>query len=263
MYVKSKYFSCLGFVLTCAALGQERSFSYFGSSELDYWNNGKTAPVEAPRATITSSDTKDAFSWKKYLDPRNKEFFREGDYTPPEPFMEIVRNPSDENLKLWFQYIEKKNDLSARLQTRMAEYLRGAQSGSLPAEAKTDLEQRAQKVASQSKSLLDTKRFRFRMYFDSTCPHCRRMFDTLGELARLGFFVEARQIDTGPLTGFRVTVPVERATAPELKARSISSVPLLLAGDLERKVVLKMTGYKSPNEVIQAIRAQDQNGVPP
>ena len=89
------------------------------------------------------------------------------------------------------------------------------------------------------------------------------MFGTLGELSDKGFFVDARQIDAGSLSGVRVTVPVERASSAEVKGRGISSVPLLLVGDLEKKTVFKITGYKSVNEIMEAIRAQDASGAPP
>lgn len=264
MYAKRTHFSALlGLAIAVSALGDDGSFTYFGREALDFWKEGKpeeSRPATSPAPTAT---TEEAFPWKKYLDSKNKEFFREGDYTPPEPFMEIVRNPSDENLKLWFQYIEKKNDLSARLQARMAEYLRGAQAASLPAEAREDLRNRAQKVVAGTQAAPNVRRYRFRMYFDSACPHCRRMFGTLGELSSQGYFVDARQIDSGVLVGVRVTVPVERASPAEVKSRAISSVPLLLVGDLEKKVVLKITGYKSVGEIMEAIRAQDAGGAPP
>ncbi|MBS1983558.1 MAG: hypothetical protein JST16_05240 [Bdellovibrionales bacterium] len=250
-------------MIALSAIADDGSFGYFGHETLDFWKERVSKTDKPAPSPAVAVGTEEAFPWKKYLDPKNKEFFREGDYTPPEPFMEIVRNPSDENLKLWFQYIEKKNDLSARLQTRMAEYLHSTQAASLPIEAKEDLRLRAQKVAARSRPALDVRRYRFRMYFDSTCPHCRRMFGTLGELSGQGFFVDARQIDAGSLSGVRVTVPVERASPAEVKSRAISSVPLLLVGDLEKKVVLKITGYKSVGEIMEAIRAQDTSGAPP
>ena len=66
---------------------------------------GKQSPTQDAAAgdqTKGGSLSGGAFPWHQYLDPKNKEFFKEGDYTPPEPFMEIVRNPTDANLKRWF-----------------------------------------------------------------------------------------------------------------------------------------------------------------
>ena len=77
----------------------------------DFWNNPKEAEIYV----------KNLRSKKKWIEDYNKsvemadelqlayEFFKEGDYSPPEPFMELARNPTDENIRMWFQYLDKKN----------------------------------------------------------------------------------------------------------------------------------------------------------
>src|SRR5579885_1217717 len=117
----SKRLTLFGITLLFGAVATAEDFQFFGSS-IDYWNevgSKQAVGAKAPAATAKpGTSTKEApaslpnagwFPWQQYLDPKNKEFFREGDYTPPEPFMEIVRNPSDANLKLWFEYISRKN----------------------------------------------------------------------------------------------------------------------------------------------------------
>ena len=64
-------------------------------------------------------EKKKSFKWSNYLDPKNDEFFKEGSYTPPKPFMELARNPSDKNIGNWIAYNKKKNALNQRLQLRM------------------------------------------------------------------------------------------------------------------------------------------------
>jgi glutaredoxin len=194
-----------------------------------------------------------AFPWHQYLDPKNKEFFKEGDYTPPEPFMELVRNPSDQNLKMWFHYIERKNELSARLQARMQEYL--AKNGaSVPAEGRDVMMKR---VAALPKSPPDSKRFVFRMYFDSKCPHCKRMFETLSELQRIGFYVDARQVDSDPKGLQGLPVPAKRAEEAEIKSQKITGVPLLLAGDLKTKTAYRIQGYQTVSQVLGALPKEE------
>ncbi len=227
-------------------------FQYF-EREIDYWNSAKKAP---PAASLPANPTEkkqedaDSFDWKKHLDPKNPEFFKEGDHTPPEPFMEIVRNPSDKNLKNWFEYIDKKNRLTERLQERMVEYL--AKEGKhLEADQKRELTAQVRSLPRTSPSV---KRYRFRMYFDSTCPHCRRMFETLKTLQDQGYFVEARQIDSGTEGLQNLPIPTTPASRDEIKKFEIQSVPFLLVGDLDSQAVYRMTGFQTPESIFEHLQ---------
>jgi glutaredoxin len=248
----------LGICLWSLASAQADEVQYFNHG-IDFWHDsvpdpkakpagvspppspsvlGKQTPTQDAAAgdqTKGGSLSGGAFPWHQYLDPKNKEFFKEGDYTPPEPFMEIVRNPTDANLKMWFDYISKKNELSSRLEARMQEYL--AKNGpAIPAQEK---ERVATQLAHLPKTAPNAKRFRFRLYFDSHCPHCKRMLGTMADLQTRGYFVEARQVDkdTRDLAG--IAIPVEQAQAAEMKEKEIQSVPVLLVGDLAKKVVYR------------------------
>lgn len=202
-------------------------FQYFNKG-LDYWGESKATAKEV----VAKEQKKEAFPWDKYLDPGNKEFFKEGDYVPPEPFLELIRNPSDYNIKMWFQYQDKKNELSSRLEAKMKDYA-------------------TKQKKPEIKTGVDTKNYVFRMYFDSKCPHCKKMFETLSDLRERGFFVEVRQIDSGQVS---IPFPVVRATKDELTQKDIKSVPLLLIGDLKRKVVYRLSGYQSTENVLSAIK---------
>lgn len=251
--------------LACVSrFGHADDFQYFNKG-VDYWNELKADKSSSKEPSPNKSKEavpnvekppievkNEKFPWEQYLDPKNKEFFKEGDYTPPEPFMELVREPSDQNMKMWFTYIEKKNELSMRLQQRMAEYV--AKNGlATPDDQKAIVT----KMKAPSTENIDIKRYRFRMYFSSTCPHCQKMSGTLSELQAKGFFVEARQIDKDG-TPPRFPFPTEMASPSEIKIKEIQSVPLLLIGDLKRKVVLRVTGYKTTAEVLEAVKQQER-----
>lgn len=278
--VISSLLSLLGDVVAPSrALADE--FKYFGG-EIDYWNDhapdpkpvmNRTKPPynEAGAASGSKSGDKTppgaaagdrtkggsfsggAFPWHQYLDPKNKEFFKEGDYTPPEPFMEIVRNPSDSNLKMWFEYIGKKNELSGRLAARMQEYL-GKNTAAIPAESR---ERVSAKIASLPRSASNAQRFRFRLYFDSHCPHCKRMFETMADLQTRGYFVEARQVDRDARAVAGLPIASEQASPSELQSKDIKSVPVLLVGDLNKKVVYRINGYQTTQQVIAALPKED------
>ena len=216
--------------------------------------NSGTASVKDAAPVDHDQKAKDGdgekFDWKQFLDAKNKEFFREGDYTPPEPFMEIVRNPSDANLRMWFAYIERKNSLAQRLAERMNEYVR-KNGGSMSPEAQVQVRTVASKLPTTAAR--DYRGLRFRMYFDSTCPHCRKMFGTLNDLQARGYFVEARQVDQGSTQHLGSEVPIVPASKDELRKFGVNSVPLTLIGDLRTGKVFRHSGFQSASELLEQV----------
>ncbi len=249
-------------LLGTTSLASGSEFQYF-QKEIDFWNEKpeavsspseptKETKVDKPPVSKAEEAPKEPFQWGTFMDPKNKEFFKEGDYTPPEPFMELVRNPTDENMKMWFAYNEKKNELSTRLSQRMAEYL--AKNGQAVPEVE---KARIAAVAPATPKNIDVQRYRLRMYFNSTCPHCQRMFTTLSELQAKGFFVEAKQLDRekGPVRS--LPFPADFASPDEIKQKNIQGVPLLLIGDLKKKVVYRVNGFQTTTDVLKTIQGQD------
>lgn len=234
------------------------AFDYF-NSEIDYWKKESPVVQKPPQdhAVETEEKTepvKPKFDWKKYMSPENKEFFKEGDYTPPEPFMELARNPTDENLKNWFSYIELKNKISTRLQERMAQFL-----------SKTQLKEPVvhreitEKVRALPSSHSLSQNYRLRMYFDSECPHCKRMFGTLKALQEMGFYVEALQVDNKPIdVGFEL--PISPASPDDLKKFSEERVPLTLIADIPKKALLPpVRGYRPASEILSILEQVSKN----
>lgn len=246
-------------VLSIGANALAKEMPYFDST-INYWGKPKQdATKEIPKQQATKTADKreanaetakpETFKWETFLNPKNKEFFREGDYTPPEPFMELVRNPTDENIRMWFTYMERKNELSSRLAKRMEEFSKN-NAASLPREAKVAIQKTAASIPLADDEF---ERFRFRMYFDSQCPHCHQMFETLNDLQDRGYFVEARQVDRGSLAGIHSNVAIVQADSAEVHKYHITSVPLLLIGDLKNKKVFRQSGFMTPDEVLASI----------
>jgi hypothetical protein len=247
------------------ATANANGFQYFEEG-INFWGKEtkqvkeQSKPSQEPEKTETSSSAREEkdskerqkFDWQAQLDPAKEEFFREGEYIPPAAFMELVRNPTDQNIRMWFSYVEKKNALAERLAQRMQEYTQGNQV-SFSKEAKTTI---AQKIKQLPIPDDDFERYRFRMYFDSTCPHCQKMFATLNDLQDRGYFVEARQVDRGSLQHIKSVVPIVAASSDEVKKFNVSAVPLLLVGDLKNKSVYKQTGFATPEDVLAGLRAK-------
>lgn len=216
--------------------------SYF-SKEIDYWKDKKTK-----EATTKKVEKKEGFQWENYLDPKHDEFFKEGDYTPPKPFMELARDPSDQNIKNWFSVIEKKNELMRRLQNHLKAYIE-KNGGKIKAEEKAIIEEQMSSIEPSDE---DIKRFRFRLYFDSQCPHCEKMMASMGEIKRRGYFVEIRQIDDKKAQ-FPIPFPLKRATKEELKAKKIEAWPVLFVADTSKKKLYRINGYHPSHSIMQTL----------
>lgn len=236
-------------LLLSAVLGLSAHAIDFFDAPINYWDEKQSAKSQTEIvAPIKVGPEKSKFEWKKYLDPSNDEFFREGDYTPPKPFMEVARNPSNENLKNWFDYMQAKNQLAARLQIRMQEYMQGTS-------APTSAAPTVAAVTRASEQKPDFSRFKFRMYFDSHCPHCKRMFETLERLQADGFNVEALQVDGGPLLKRLSSIPIDRAQSDDTKKHKVESVPHVIVADLKRQALLPaIKGYQSYEDMIGLLR---------
>lgn len=243
----------LWLLMPLAALAGEVSFF---DSKIDYWGENKKTNNSPLVVEKTETPEGGKFPWKTFLDPKNKEFFKEGDYTPPEPFMEIARNPSDENIKNWFEFMKKKNELARRLDERVREYL--VKNGQPPS-IQLDALASPSKVSSRAQGPLDPARFKVRMYFESTCPHCRRMFGVLKRLQDEGVEVHALQIDRGPVPTDEKVVPIGVATQEEIKKHGINGVPFLMVADTKRKALLPpIQGYHDYEDVVSLLKSASQ-----
>lgn len=240
-------------LLLLSSFAHAEKLEYF-ESKIDFWGD-KPGAKDNPKAQVSPTDKQDGkFPWKTFLDPKNKEFFKEGDYTPPEPFMEVARNPTDDNIKQWFELMKKKNELQTKLQDRMAEYM--AKNGELKIPANIATATPAPPKVKEQNVALDPSRFRLRMYFESTCPHCRRMFQVLKKLQDGGFHVEALQVDSGPVPDAEKVVPISRADPNDLKKHGIKGVPFLLIADTNRKALLPaIEGYHDFEEILRLLKA--------
>ena len=163
--------------------------------------------------------------------------------------MELARNPTDHNIKNWIAYNNLKSSLNKRLQKRMREYLSKNSKDTPPVRKILDKKVENQKIS------FDPSRYRVRMYFDSKCLHCKRMFNTLLELQSRGVYVEALQIDNGLFKKSQFPIPIQKATKSEIKKHNIKTVPFTLIADLKRKVLYPpVRGFQSVEKVTTLLK---------
>jgi len=85
------------------------------------------------------------------------------------------------------------------------------------------------------------------------------MFATMEALRQKGFFVEARQVDLNPRGVTKLPFPTEQATKDEISRKEIQNVPVLLIGDLKRKLVYRLTGYQSTEDVLEVLAQKNSS----
>ena len=221
-----------------------KAFEYFDSPSLDYWKIRPKAKKEKE-----GKEEKPPFNWKNQLNPQKDAFFQEGSHRPPAAVVELMRHPTDENIKNWFSLIEKKNKITQRLHQKIAQYMK---------KHRNDFEKKEVDLARSNLNSLpkidnNRQRFRFRLYFESTCSHCKSMMKTMKQLQDRGYYVELRQVDDDKKATQALPFPVLQATPRELSEKKINSWPVLLVGDLERKVVYRLNGYLTTQEVLHSL----------
>lgn len=185
--------------------------------------------------------SKKKFDWSSHLDVEKDEFFKEGDYIPPAPFMEALRRPTPENILLFEKWQQTKNLLLERYETARRRYL-----GKTILAAETP--QRA--VPDESANL---EKLRFVFYFDAACPSCKAMFATINQMIEGGIYVEAVRVDKGKDGVSGLSVPWTYVQAKEIEANNLKAVPFLMAFDDKAKKVYRITGRKTIREISQLI----------
>lgn len=224
------------------------------SASMDFFDGGiaywpkNVKPIErVSNEPVVPEDVPAEFDWSAHLDPNRDEFFREGDYLPPAPFMEVSRRPNEQNIKRWFTYIQRKNEVAARLQQKLQAYLRARGNG-LPVDRPKPVPERL--VADGG--VADDVAIRF--YFDSQCPHCRRMFAIVGDLARQGVDIEGRQVDREPVPPqLSSAVPILHVDGEDLAKHGIQSVPQLLIASGSTGRLYRLSGYQDMESIKAAI----------
>ncbi|MBT4790553.1 MAG: hypothetical protein HON90_03200 [Halobacteriovoraceae bacterium] len=161
----------------------------------------------------------------------------------------MARNPTDSNISNWIAYNKKKNSLNQRLQTRMKEYL--TKNSGLTSDVKRIIKEKSVNTNTQ----FDPSRYRIRMYFDSNCPHCKRMFNTLLTLQSRGIYVEALQTDDAQVKRSRYPIPTRKASKQEIKKQNIKAVPFTLIADLKKKILYPpIQGFQSVEAMTALIK---------
>ncbi len=246
-----KNFVLILFLISVINMSKTFSSVDFKMDKIDYWKqNKKKEKKEEEKQEKAKKKVK-----SKYLNskPTNENFWREGNHIPPFLFRKMADRPTDENIKLWFNYVELKNKLSKRLSENMKRYL-----------VKNNIDSRTQQILKNNLKKIktysgDNRRYRFQFYFRTTCPHCKRMYKTMNQLVLNGFYVEGKKTDKDGRIKAKLNFPVFVAEKSELEKLKITSVPYLVIADTKKKILItKITGFRDINSIMEIIKKNEK-----
>ncbi|OYZ24112.1 MAG: hypothetical protein B7Y39_02620 [Bdellovibrio sp. 28-41-41] len=203
----------------------------------------KPSPEKVPSET-----QKKPFSWNEQLNVENDQFFKEGDYMPPAPLVEAMRRPTKENILNFEKWQEMRNLLLQRYELARSQYI--AKSGNTAPTAEVQVLEVSEKKLGN---------YHYIFYFESTCPSCHAMFQTINQMVQRGVYVEAIRVDKGDGEVKGLNLPWSFAKPEELKKLNLKAVPVLVAIDEKTQKAYQMTGRKSIKEILKAIKVGSKN----
>ncbi len=218
------------------------SFAGIFSDGVKFFDEDISTKMEKKRTDI-KDPTKQKFSWNEQLNIENDQFFKEGDYMPPAPLVEALRRPTKENILNFEKWQEMRNLLLQRYEVARSQYV---------AQTKTNIPKN--EINETTSEEVELKKFRFIFYFESTCPSCHSMFQTINQMVQRGIYVEAIRVDKSERAVSGLNLPWNYANSEELKKLNLKAVPVLVAIEEESNRAYQMTGRKNIKEILQTIQ---------
>lgn len=218
------------------------------SDGVRFFDDGPSAPktvIEKPIQPLKNPK----FNWNDQFDIEKDQFFKEGDYTPPAPFIEALRRPTKDNILNFEKWQALRNLLLQRYEAARTQYVEqtGVNIPKVSAPV-TDGDER------------DLEKYHYVFYFESTCPSCHSMFQTINEMVQRGVYVEAVRVDKTENEVKGLDIPWNFARPDEIKKLNLKAVPVLVAIDEKTKKAYQMTGKKSIKQILQVISQGKNSG---
>lgn len=192
----------ISFIIPTFVFSQNKPFQYFYGKDIDYWNEGKTVQefsikreeksqnkknIFSGSSAIRSKDT-EKFSWDKYRNPENVEFWDDGgSWIPPRPFREAVIHPTKENIESYLRWMSFKTTLVNHFQNELH---------------KISQEKSQNKITRNKRTILNNHIFNWNKiqvayFYKSSCPHCQKSAPIAEKLKNEGANLQFIQMDFG------------------------------------------------------------------
>ena len=173
----------------------DETVSYFDDSKKikktkNDWKFLPNEDLKDERSSLRALDEK-AFNWKNYEDPSSLQFWDSGgDFVPSLPWRQLANNPSDENIKKYIEWQNKKIKISSELQQKIGSHA--------PQDIGTNLNKNEEeKIAGKLKnnSIINWKNFEIAYFYQTACTHCQNSAPLVAFLKQSGAKLIPIQLD--------------------------------------------------------------------
>lgn len=142
---------------------------------------------------IRSLDKK-KFDWKNYENPKSVQFWDAGgDFVPSLPWRYLASYPTEENIKNYVEWQNKKIKISFDLQKKLATnspYKNTNLSQSAPAQSDVIVKSEQQEIKK-----INWNQFEILYFYQTHCPYCQMSNETIFYLKQMGAKIIPIQID--------------------------------------------------------------------
>ncbi len=223
---------------------------------VSFWGKEEKKTLVETKEVTTEKKEGDKFNWNKYLDIKNDEFFKEGNHLPPAPLMEATRNPTEKNIENFEKWVQLRNEARQRFIKAFADYKK--KNLNVSDEQIAFVNNRLEQVPELN---VDNAKYAFTMYYDSNCPHCKRMVHTFKELNARGFFTIVKQVDNGRIKDDLSPLVIVQASKSEVQSliKKGKGTPTTVVSTKDGKTY-SISGYHPTNQLLTILNQRIVQG---
>lgn len=186
--------------------------------------------------------------WQVYLDPQKDEFWTEGNHVPDKGFLLFIKNPTEENAKLWLlrneikaKYLSKAMKVVERVNLKLIK--------SKVIQDRYDWLEGTKKKVNKKIDLSKTQKLNYYFLFKPDCGHCKKMASTLKKMKN----VRPLQVSGGKLhhwSGLNKSTYASQETIEDYLTEK--ATPVLIIQNPKNNKVYRMVGNKGIRSIVNA-----------
>jgi hypothetical protein len=199
---------------------------------------------------VTNKEETISSEWEPLLNPKTKEFWKEGNHIPDEGFLLFAQNPkSIKHAKFWLLRMETKAKILNQMQKTVEVAQKEMVEKGLMEDRYWQFEDLKKGLVNTRVTIDDLKQLNFYFLFSSTCPHCKGLAVKLKKIPK----VRPLQVDNLKLMVFSGLEETTRATKETVRAYSPDGiVPIVVIHNPKTNVITKIAGNRPIGEYFLA-----------
>lgn len=197
--------------------------------------------------------------WSALLDPKTKEFWREGNHIPDAGFLLFAQNPdSTEYARFWLLRMETKAKVMNKMQQTIDKVQKDMVAEGLMEDRYWQFEDLRKGKISKRLAKNELKKLNFYFLFSSTCSHCKGLSKKLVNFPNL----RPLQVDERRILNFNGLLESSRASKETIRMYTPDGiVPVLVIHNPKTNEVTKITGNRPLGEYYLAANSLLKRGL--